>query len=104
MSLTLAAALAACTIAKSAAADSDELTIFVLEKGARCEVQGKVFSCSDLPADIRHVLVVDHKCHFKIEARGSPPYESVRALIESLKDTGCKFGFVNTAPPQPSKE
>ena len=94
--LALSTSLIACTTGRVPAADTGPLVIHLLQDGG-CEVRAKKLACSDLPAYMRDELKLGPKIQCSIDARAAPSYESVQALVEALRGSGCKFGYVHVS-------
>src|SRR4051794_14470878 len=94
--LALAANLVACTTSRAPVADTGPLVIHLLQDGG-CEVRTKKMACSDVAAYMRDELNLSPKVKCSIDARAAPSYESVQALVEALRGSGCKLGSVNVS-------
>ncbi|HEV7606690.1 MAG TPA: hypothetical protein VGO61_05100 [Steroidobacteraceae bacterium] len=94
--LALAANLAACTSGKAYAEDAAPLQITLLHDGG-CEVRTKKMMCSDVSKYMHDELKLGSRVQCIIDARAAPSYESVQALVEALRNSGCKFGSVNVS-------
>ena len=94
--LALVTNFVACTTSRVLAADTGPLVIHLLQDGG-CEVRTKKLVCSDVAAYIRDELKLGPKVRCSIDSRAAPSYESVQALVEALRGSGCKFGTVNVS-------
>jgi hypothetical protein len=94
--LALAANLVACTTVRVPVADTGPLVIHLLQDGG-CEVRSKKLACADVATYMRDELNLGPKVQCSIDARAAPSYESVQALVEALRGSGCKFGSVDVS-------
>jgi hypothetical protein len=94
--LALATSLVACKTGRLPAAGTGPLVIRLLQDGG-CEVRTKKLACSDVASYMRDELKLGPKIQCSIDASAAPSYESVQALLEALRGSGCKFGSVNAS-------